>query len=434
MKGDFTRWTFRPEKNYTGVLMQQGRVQMDSDWNEQVQIQNSLVRAFIKDWIGPHGGPEGDELGFEIRGLSESQPDFEIGRGHYYVEGALCRNLDAKVRYTKQPWFEVQAQEDHLPTAPLLVYLDSWERTVNVLEDGLLTDVALNGLDTAVRSQQVWAVRVTPLGAPGTSATDADIATILDNLGKRDYTLTPRVNSGDGPTSDCLPSPSAKYRGLENQLYRVEIHYGSEQQGGPTFKWSRDNGSAVSAIREIEGDTLTLKRPPRDSELGLDRGDWVELITSGTNQRTLPLYHVDHVDVDKNTVRLDRAVDQAIAKSERQYARRWDQKTMGGVAAGQGGVPIPADPNAKVPLEDGLSVQLHAGPSGAHYHAGDYWLIPARVATGNIEWPMQGDQPVPQLPNGVWHRYAPLAIIDVAASGAVSVTRPLQKKFAAQAK
>ncbi|HEX6608229.1 MAG TPA: DUF6519 domain-containing protein, partial [Chloroflexia bacterium] len=39
MQGDITRSTFRPENHYDGVRMQQGRVQLDADWNEQVDIQ-----------------------------------------------------------------------------------------------------------------------------------------------------------------------------------------------------------------------------------------------------------------------------------------------------------------------------------------------------------------------------------------------------------
>lgn len=37
-RGDFTRDTFTPEKSYSRVLMQQGRVQVDADWNEQVSV------------------------------------------------------------------------------------------------------------------------------------------------------------------------------------------------------------------------------------------------------------------------------------------------------------------------------------------------------------------------------------------------------------
>ena len=39
MKGDFTRVTFRSRNHYRGVLQQQGRVQLDADWNEQVDLQ-----------------------------------------------------------------------------------------------------------------------------------------------------------------------------------------------------------------------------------------------------------------------------------------------------------------------------------------------------------------------------------------------------------
>ena len=38
MPGDYSRNTFDPRRHYSGVLMQQGRVQLDADWNEQQAI------------------------------------------------------------------------------------------------------------------------------------------------------------------------------------------------------------------------------------------------------------------------------------------------------------------------------------------------------------------------------------------------------------
>ena len=38
MPGDYSRRIFRNRKHYSGVLMQQGRVQLDADWNEQLDI------------------------------------------------------------------------------------------------------------------------------------------------------------------------------------------------------------------------------------------------------------------------------------------------------------------------------------------------------------------------------------------------------------
>jgi hypothetical protein len=57
MKGDFTRLTFDKKKHYRGVLMQQGRVQLDSDWNEQVQIAEHRYSTFFGDFVGQSGAP-----------------------------------------------------------------------------------------------------------------------------------------------------------------------------------------------------------------------------------------------------------------------------------------------------------------------------------------------------------------------------------------
>src|SRR5438552_3921207 len=57
MKGDFTRFTFRPEKHYRSVRVQQGRVQLDSDWNEQADIATHRDDAAMGDLIGRQGAP-----------------------------------------------------------------------------------------------------------------------------------------------------------------------------------------------------------------------------------------------------------------------------------------------------------------------------------------------------------------------------------------
>jgi hypothetical protein len=92
-------------------------------------------------------------------------------------------------------------------------------------------------------------------------------------------------------------------------------------------------------------------------------------------------------------------------------------------------------------LEDGIQIQFQPG---ATYRTGDYWLIPARVATGDVEWPKLRDaqgklvpdengqpQPKPLPPRGVEHHYAPLAVIDVDNEGNISspVTDDLRRKF-----
>ena len=71
MKADLSRDTYRRQYQFARVLMQQGRVQLDADWNEQVSILLDQTRMLAADLIGPHGGPAPDEhaLGLDLTPL-----------------------------------------------------------------------------------------------------------------------------------------------------------------------------------------------------------------------------------------------------------------------------------------------------------------------------------------------------------------------------
>ena len=83
-------------------------------------------------------------------------------------------------------------------------------------------------------------------------------------------------------------------------------------------------------------------------------------------------------------------------------------------------------------LEDGLEVQFQPPddlPGPVVFRTGDYWLGPARVATGGIvDWPERDGQPLPQPPHGVEHHYAPLAILEVA-NGELGVFSQCRREF-----
>ena len=87
MKADLSRDSHHRQNRYARVLMQQGRVLLDADWNEQVAILLDMHRALAADLIGPHGGP-GD--GFAITCNDDLLCDVEIGWGRYYVEGVAA--------------------------------------------------------------------------------------------------------------------------------------------------------------------------------------------------------------------------------------------------------------------------------------------------------------------------------------------------------
>lgn len=65
MKGDFSRDTFHAHNHYSRVLMQQGRVQLDADWNEQAAIHAHRAMVTMADLVGPFGVPQ-EQPGFAI--------------------------------------------------------------------------------------------------------------------------------------------------------------------------------------------------------------------------------------------------------------------------------------------------------------------------------------------------------------------------------
>ena len=180
MKGDFSRQTFAARKHYNGVLMQQGRVQLDADWNEQGDITRYRTETEAVDVIGGCGAPI-HAAGFEI---TTDGKTLLIGPGRYYVDGLLAENDAGQIAYEEQAKLDlpgadlsaVLAEMKEKGLAAALVYLDVWQRHVTALDDRLLREVALGGPDTTTRSKTVWQVKALPIAG----ADSAAIAKLLD--------------------------------------------------------------------------------------------------------------------------------------------------------------------------------------------------------------------------------------------------------------
>jgi hypothetical protein len=213
----------------------------------------------------------------------------------------------------------------------------------------------------------------------------------------------------------------SRYRGAENQLYRVEVHRsgkaGTPREGGATFKWSRENGSVVFPIKTLKETVATLRNLGRVRRSTLNSGDWVEIVDEQISARQSPgpLAQVEKPpDRDHLRVTLKPAAGVTLPTYEetnkwRPMLRRWDQR---GEPAKAGALPITAD--GWIDLEDGVQISFS---KDGDYRAGDYWLIPARTATGEVEWPYAvGSDPKEKRiraalpPHGVQHHYAPLLL------------------------
>ena len=427
MKGDFSRLTFAPAQHYRRVLMQQGRVEIDADGNEQVAIDRHVAATTATDVIGQAGYPAGTLPGGQPAGgfalsLSAGGADLAISPGRLYVDGLLVENDTPAATLLHQP---------DLPAATLAglgapasgvygVYLDVWERLITALDDPAIRETALGGPDTSVRSKLVWQVR---LGAVAASR-DGAPPTCAGAGEPWPAASTGTLSAGTAPPGGSLPCilpPDTGYRRLENQLYRVEIH-APGTEASATFVWSRENGSVVCLIGSESGGATTATGPDfwvtglnDDVTLGLQAGDWVELTDDATELAGLPgtLYQVKVTPTDGHHVSLSvTGAPPVVTLALRPKLRRWDQSGPGVSATGDLALPVAAP----IELEGGVQVRFGAGT----YRTGDYWLIPARTATsvqqGAVEWPVDAAaQPVFRPAFGIHHHYAMLGLVAVTA-------------------
>jgi len=563
MAGDFSRSSLNPTKNYAGVLMQQGRVQVDADWNEQLALQRHRDFVETRDVIGRCGTLKHHD-GFKI--YQDPVKGLFILPGRFYVDGFLCEwdpevveigfpdrpgylgppvGFDASARavqtgrkisggvpgrpsrrnlmtttsqvivpsnivdgrpLTTDDWVVITTEQGPAPlytkiaeidanptssdpnsiapnsytltlydsvagfynsgpvrlsraltltTQPYLasqmpninpagsgpasgniefsdglyvIFLETWLREVNALEDPHIREVALGGPDTAERLQTVWQVQVLPLLLSPPSPSDCSAGLPDYETYKAGWRTTSLMNARTvPPTPDkslCAIPPAAGYQSLENQLYRVEIFRPSSDSNGPTFVWSRDNGSVETSIVSIDSSgNITVPDLGKDDLHTLAVNDWVEIIDPHDEFQNNPrfLYSISNVSASDSGPVL--AVTQPSSTLPTQPAsnyanktnlrlRRWDMPQN---SATQIGVAIAA---GWLNLENNIQVNFTSGRLAPRA----YWQIPARTATGDIEWPPFASNvssststlsPIPQPPMGVAHHFCKLALLDV---------------------
>jgi len=443
MSGDYSRIDFDPKRDYTGVLLQQGRPLTDRDWNDLVAQHNRRIQAGTLDASSPLFVATTTADAFNI--VSDGAGGFTIGRGRLYVDGLLAENhgtgalqWDAElaerygkdaIPYTKQPYLP---NAPALPTSggPNLVYLDVWQREVTRFEDGDIVEPAL-GVDTTTRLQTVWQVKLlTNVGAGVVCATPLDqIGAWKTQTAPSAGRLTTKTGDVPGDVNPCIIPPAGGYKGLENQLYRVEIHK-KGPLGTATFKWSRDNASVETQVTQIPDlSHLVVESVGKDDVLRFSDGDWIEITDDWREFSGLPgeLHMIKvgkGVDDATRIITLDQPLSTAspfpvdaqgnVDPKRHTRIRRWDQKgkildkngnayTDLGAAGSTGEVAVPTG-GLQLLLENGILVAFDVDPAGGEFHVGDYWTFAARIGDASIE--LLDKEP----PRGIHHHYAKLAV------------------------
>ncbi|MGD9092341.1 MAG: DUF6519 domain-containing protein [Anaerolineales bacterium] len=418
MKGDFSRSTFSPEKHFTSVRMQQGRVQLDADWNEQADILNHLLTSQAMDVIGQMGGiadafmiatgpPDGED----------AHPAITITAGRYYVDGVMCVNDgDAKTstNFADQPNLPTEMVEEDLEklsaSKAALVYLDVWQHHITMHEDPDLQEIALGGIDTTTRTKTIWQARLLPVDhgladpEPAKSQWD-DFKKLQKRRGRLQAKCSCKI--------------------LENQLYRVEVH--AVNNNSVTLKWAPDNASTIVPITSIkyqsqlagEGTGETWTFAVGDLPISVRIGDRLELEddSSRLSGRPWPLAEVTDIDrqAQEITIKVDTenyteaaSLADGLDLSQHPVLRRWEKELV---------VRPQSDPGSDsdwTELNSAVKVRLVAasGDWQNEFHPGDYWWIPVRAdpaPNGEIIW--HDDAGKGLRPHGIEHHYAPLALL-----------------------
>jgi len=476
MSHDISRPTSSPWNDFLGVVMQQGRVQLDSDWNEWQAEVTRRIQAGTMDTIGLAVYPATTPNAFRIKASQvNGVRQITIGAGRMYVDGLMVENhgpvatpqwdsalaelsgapaappnvAEVDLDFTAQPYLRDAAL---LPSnGPFLVYLDVWRRPVTYVEYPELIETAV-GVDTTGRLQTVWQVKLLDVSD---IRAGIDCSTLDSAIPKWASLLQPPASqltafAAPSTTSGpCCLTPSIGYTGMENQLYRVEIHQGGSANASgsanpvsATFKWSRDNASVITAVTAIGSATnvagnqttqLTVQSTGRDDILSFKSGDWIEITDDFLELNGQPgeLHRIETNGVSKalKTITLQTAVSSVfqtrMTRSNDYHTRicRWDRDPTGKVLqsdgvtvwtdldapSSTGQIPVPP-PGTSLILENGVTVTFSVNPAivnpaGGSFAPGHFWSFAARASDGTV-------QPLKQAPPiGIHHHYARLAVV-----------------------
>lgn len=443
MTTDISRKSFNHRKNYSGLICEQGRVQLDSEWNEAAAIADRRWRAETFDIFGPCRVPRETPDAFRI---AINNGGLTIGLGRMYVDGLLVENhgeptdrFDSVLAeltgtialpFDQQPFLS-EINFNDLADGRYLVYLDVWYRDVTSIEDPMLIEKAV-GIPTTSRRQTVWQVKVydEELGVDVFCSTlNEDIPGWLDLILPSDGRLSTQavgVPSIEGP---CLLPPSGGYRGLENRTYCVHIH-SVDDDGNATFKWSRHNATVTSAVNAIPSNTtLSVESTKKDTVLRFNNGDWVEILDDALEFSDQPgIVRRILVDDETNTMTLDVPLpldrfptvdaDENLNPDRHTRVRRWDQSgeirdTNDNLIVdldadgSEGVIPVPV-PGTSIELEDGVEITFNDfSRDDGRYRVDDFWILTTRTIDASVE---ELDH---QPPCGINHHYCRLALVDV---------------------
>lgn len=414
MKTEISRDSHQPQKRYSGVYQQQGRMLTDADWNELVEILKARLNDALKDVVGSRAGSTGGMPRHRaLKIVADALTTFKIMPGHIYVDGMAAEIIDDTA-------FLYNAQSDYpsppTPTGDYILYADVWERTVTHLMDERLRDKGLHGADTCTRKQTMAQVKWC------SNTIDPEQSDKNPKKGDAELSLTLLHKTTESDPCDPCAAQLEVESKVGNYLFRVEVHDVKGDADSPdeiTLKWSSENGA-------VQFEALSTKE---EMPAGFISDKWVYEFFDMTSERHLGV-HFGSSSWEPSRGVLEEikepsdpyAVPTIPGSSEtKRFVRRWDgyctlDLTSNTLVEGvDRGVALSTTKDVNAPgyveidstsLEINLAgIHLNMVLDGKKFVVGDYWLADVREAEHDPLDAIKSKLIENECPLGIEHHY-----------------------------
>lgn len=447
MKADISADVHAPEKKYSGVRAQQGRVLTDADFNAALDVVDDALENLVRTLICAAGTPDDGFAIGSVAPATVSLPDgssaatyeFTVAPGTFVLGGRALALRGPQKFLTQSDWLAMALAPGDLPPAPEdgrndLVFLEKIVQPVRAVEDREIQERALGSADTTSRLRPQLKVRVLPDVTGSCETAAIALRSVLAGAGGSfsddgtELLSNARLEVGfveDQPVADpCAPRSQSGYIGAENQTLKVML----TQPGA--FVWAYDHGEPLYRVQvDAANGEIHFTTPPRDPVLFPHTGQVIEILPwdvllPNREKAAAPLGHFARLSGEYDPIEHRIAYDGSMPGAWQTWldslpagtlgrdddpqrfflARIWQEPAWAGVDQAT----APA-----VELPD-TGLELRFGGTG---FAGDYWTVAVRPETPEIVVPWALQSPGGAPPAGPRRFYAPLAVLEWSTDG-----------------
>ena len=403
MHGDFSRLRQNENKNYDRVLQQQGRVLLDSDWNDQARISGAWHDAAAGDTIGRHvaavpvEAPDSGKI--LMAAVTSDGTRLKVNGGSIWVDGI---RVDMGNTSPVTATYMTPTDVPGIGTRDAVI-LEVWRETVSGYQENGILEPALGGPDTTVRVLTAKAFRLLRLKLGDNCKSIVDMLDTQHNKGTLFVKLKP-TSSTDG---DCPTVNAGGYSGPEHNLYRIEMAK-VDGDNHPWLKWSQFNGGLVGrGIFDVDSKDAVRIEVNKQAIMSSGLSDfYLETVEYDKSLGRWKITYGANVSLDPDRGLVinkemygKRPLSAVNSTSNIVFFRLWN------------GIRSTADFATLAELQDGICLLFNDAIDLA---PGDYWTFPVRAGMANsnvLVGIIDDGKIIGEPPHGIQYHRVPLAII-----------------------